>query len=57
MDQLLVDISADTDETIVSGDVATLIGLGFFGYAAQKSGRKRTKAILDKARAAEGEKS
>ncbi len=37
--------------------VATLIGLGFFGYAAQKSGRKRTKAILDKARAAEGEKS
>ena len=26
MDQLLVDISADTDETIVSGDVATLIG-------------------------------
>ena len=37
--------------------VATLIGLGFCGYAAQKSGRKRTKAILDKARAAEGEKS
>ena len=36
--------------------VATLIGLGFFGYAAQKSSRKRSKAILDKARAAEEEK-
>ena len=33
--------------------VATLIGLGFFGYGAQKSGRKRSKAVLEKARAAE----
>lgn len=36
--------------------VATLIGLGFFGYGAQKSSQKRSKAVLEKARAAEGEK-
>lgn len=36
--------------------VATLIGLGFFGYAGQKSSKKRIKVVLDKARAAEGEK-
>lgn len=36
--------------------VATLIGLGFFGYAGQKNSRKRAKAILDMAKAAEGEK-
>ena len=36
--------------------VATLIGLGFFGYGAQKSSKKRSKAVLEKARAAEGEK-
>lgn len=33
--------------------VATLIGLGFFGYGAQKSSQKRSKAVLEKARAAE----
>lgn len=32
--------------------VATLIGLGVFGYGAQKSSGKRAKAVLDKARAA-----